>query len=155
MSNTSTSFIGHVPMLKGPNYQQWAPLVTGYLCTIGAWYTITTSEPTEEKDKNDKVTNQTWINHWHDANDKCLGTFTMTVNSALIHPYQDKEDASNVWEVLKEKFSIPLTASKYLEFKAIYDTAIPEDLHPQAAFTKIHKHLDHLRDYQCKALPTL
>jgi len=122
-------------MLKGPNYQQWVPLVTGYLHTIGAWYAITTSMPAEEKDEKDKVTNQTWIDHWHDANNKCLGTFTMAINSALIHPYQDMEDASDVWDTLKEKFSTPSTASKYLEFKVMYNTTIPEDSHPQAAFT--------------------
>ena len=58
MSNTTTSFfISCIPMLKGPNYQQWMPLVTGYLHTIGAWYAITTSKPTEEKEDN-KVINQ-------------------------------------------------------------------------------------------------
>ena len=66
----------------------------------------------------------------------------MTVDSALIHLYQDKEDASNVWDALKEKFSTPSTTSKYLDFKAMYDTTIPEDSHPQAAFAKICKHLD-------------
>ena len=61
MSNAS--FVTCVPTLKGPNYQQWAPLVISYLRTIGAWYAITTSMPAEEKDENDKVTNQTWIDH--------------------------------------------------------------------------------------------
>jgi len=110
--------------------------------------------PTEEKDENDKVTNQTQIDHWHNANDKCIGTFTMTINSALIHPYQDKEDTSDVWDALKKKFSTPSTTSKYLEFKAMYDTTIPKDLHPQAAFAKICKHLDLLQDYKCDVLPT-
>jgi len=68
--------------------------------------------------------------HWHDTNDKYLSTFTMTINSALIHPCQDKQDTSNVWDTLKEKFSTPSTASKYLEFKAMHDITIPEDLHP-------------------------
>ena len=36
MSTTTTSFVSRVPTLKGPNYLQWAPLVTGYLHTIGA-----------------------------------------------------------------------------------------------------------------------
>ena len=153
MSNTFISFIGRIPMLKGPNYQQWAPLVTGYLRTISAWYAITTSMPAEEKDENNKVTNQTRINHWHDANDKCLGTFTMTIDSALIYPYQDKEDTSDVWDALKEKFSTFSTTSKYLEFKVMYNTTIPEDSHPQAAFVKIHRHLDLLRDYQCEVSP--
>jgi len=32
----------------------------------------------------------------------------------------------------------------------MYDTTILEDSHPQAVFTKIRKHLDLLRDYQCE-----
>jgi len=37
----------------------------------------------------------------------------------------------------------------------MYDTTIPEDSHPQAAFMKICKHLDLLRDYQCEVPTTL
>ena len=149
-TTTTTSFIGRVPTLKGPNYLQWAPLITGYLCTIGAWWAITTDEPATESDDTGKVTNQSQIDSWHDANDKCLGTFTMTIDSALIHPNTENKNASNTWKALKDKFSTLSTASKYLEFKVMYDTTIPEDLHPQAAFAKIHRHLDLLRDYKCK-----
>jgi len=31
-----SNFISCVPYFNGPNYQQWAPLITGYLHTIGA-----------------------------------------------------------------------------------------------------------------------
>jgi len=66
----STIFIGCVPTLKGPNYLQWAPLITGYLCTIGAWWAITTNEPaTKNNNVSRKVTNQAQIDSWHDAND--------------------------------------------------------------------------------------
>jgi len=37
----------------------------------------------------------------------------------------------------------------------MYDTTIPEDFHPQAAFMKIRKHLDLLMDYQCNVPATL
>jgi len=155
MSTTASSFVSHVPTLKGPNYLQWAPLVTSYLRTIGAWWAITTDEPAVESDDSGKVTNQSWIDSWHDANDKCLGTFTMTIDPNLIHSFKDNENASDTWKALKEKFSTPSTASKYLEFKAMYDTTIPEDSHPQAAFTKIRRHLDLLQDYQCDVPATL
>jgi len=149
MSTTASSFVSRIPTLKGPNYLQWAPLVTGYLHTIGAWWAITTDEPAIESDDSGKVTNQSRIDSWHDANNKCLGTFTMTIDPNLIHPFKDNENASDTWKTLKEKFSTPLTTSKYLEFKAIYNTTIPKDSHPQAAFTKIRRHLDLLQDYQC------
>jgi len=155
MSTTTTSFVGCIPTLKGPNYLQWAPLVTGYLRTIGAWWAITTDEPAVESDDSGKVTNQSRIDSWHDTNDKCLGTFTMTIDPNLIHPFKDNENTSNTWKALKEKFSTPSTTSKYLEFKVMYDTTIPEDSHPQAAFAKIRRHLDLLQDYQCEVSPTL
>jgi len=152
----STTFVGRVPTLKGPNYLQWAPLITGYLHTIGAWWAITTDEPAaENNDVTGKVTNQARIDSWHDTNNKCLGTFTMTIDPNLIHPFEGNKTASDTWKALKEKFSTPSTASKYLEFKAMYNTAIPEDAHPQAAFMKIRKHLDLLRDYQCEVPATL
>jgi len=155
MSTTASSFVGHVPTLKGPSYLQWAPLITGYLHTIGAWWAITTDEPTVESNKSSKVTNQSRIDSWHDANDKCLGTFTMMIDPNLIRSFEDNENTSDTWKALKEKFSTLSTASKYLEFKVMYDTTIPEDSHPQAAFTKIHRHLDLLRDYQCDIPTTL
>ena len=37
----------------------------------------------------------------------------------------------------------------------MYNTIIPEDSHPQAAFVKICKHLDLRRDYQCEVPATL
>jgi len=155
MSTTASSFIGRIPTLKGPNYLQWAPLITGYLRTIGAWWAITTDEPAIESDNSGKVTNQSRIDSWHDANDKCLGTFTMTIDPNLIHPFEDNENTSNTWKALKEKFYTLSTTSKYLEFKVMYDTTIPEDSHPQAAFTKICRHLDLLWDYQCEVPATL
>jgi len=86
---------------------------------------------------------------------KCLGTFTMTIDPNLIHPFKGNETISNTWKALKDKFSTPSTTSKYLEFKALYDTTIPKSSHPQAAFAKICKHLDLLQDYQCNIPSTL
>jgi len=152
----STTFVAHVPTLKGPNYLQWAPLITSYLRTISAWWAITTDEPAAENDDvTGKVTNQARIDFWHDTNDKCLGTFTMTIDPNLIHPFEGNKTASDTWKALKDKFSTLSTASKYLEFKAMYNTTIPEDSHPQAAFTKIRKHLDLLWNYQCDVPTTL
>ena len=74
----------------------------------------------------------------------------MTIDSTLIHPYTKNKNTSDTWKALKEKFSTLSTASKYLEFKVMYDTAIPENQHPQAAFAKIHRHLDLLQDYKCQ-----
>ena len=79
----------------------------------------------------------------------------MTVNSTLIHPYQEIEDASEIWNALKEKFSTPSTTSKYLEFKVMYDTIISEDSHSQATFAKICRHLDLLQNYKCEVPATL
>ena len=79
----------------------------------------------------------------------------MTITPALIHPYLEMHNTSKVWKAPKEKYSTPFTTSKYLEFKAMMDTTIPEDVHSQAAFTKICRHLDLLQDYKTKVPPTL
>ena len=79
----------------------------------------------------------------------------MTIDPNLIHPFEGNETTSDTWKALKDNFSTLSTTSKYLEFKAMYNTTIPEDSHPQAAFMKICKHLDLLRDYQCEVPATL
>jgi len=40
ISTSTANFVSWVPCLDSPNYQQWAPLIIGYLCTISASYTI-------------------------------------------------------------------------------------------------------------------
>jgi len=77
------------------------------------------------------------------------------IDPNLIHPFEGNKNAADTWKALKDKFSTPSTASKYLELKAMYDTTIPEDSHPQAAFVKIHKHLDLLQEYQCEVSASL
>ena len=79
----------------------------------------------------------------------------MTIDPNLIHPFEENENASDTCKALKEKFSTLLTTSKYLEFKVMYDTTIPEDSHPQVAFVKIRRHLDLLQDYQCEVPASL
>jgi len=56
---------------------------------------------------------------------------------------------------IKNKYPIPTTAFKYLEFKALMDTTVSEDNHPQAAFTKIHRHLDVFKAYNTEVFQTL
>ena len=105
--------------------------------------------------KTGEVTNQDKVNDWQSDNTKSFGVFTMTIAPYFWHSFWKATTASKVWKALKEKYSTSSTNFKYLNFKALMDTTIPEDQHLQAAFSKLHCHLHLLQDFNTEVPATL
>ena len=66
-----------VPILTGPNYQQWAPMMKSFLMAQGQWRTLLNKRPgtKEETDPETGVTSENTEaqDKWDDINDKAVG----------------------------------------------------------------------------------
>jgi len=62
-----------VPVLTGPNYQLWAPLMTSFLMSQGQWRILSKKVPEliPATDKSDG--NADAIEDWHETNGKAVG----------------------------------------------------------------------------------
>ena len=79
----SSSLTTLVPVLNGPNYTRWAPIMQSFLMSQGQWKVITNPPPKAiyekaveeapaEEGKEAAVTNQQEILDWWDLNAKAL-----------------------------------------------------------------------------------
>ena len=75
-----------VPLLTGPNYQSWAPLMNSFLLSQGQWLVITKECPsvgtkTETLEESGPsitvVTNQDEVNKWEESNAKAVGNIRL------------------------------------------------------------------------------
>ena len=79
----STSLTTLVPVLTGPNYTSWAPIMQSFLMSQGQWKVLTNPPPDPIKEtpvdtKEAAITNQQEISDWWDLNAKALGNLRVT-----------------------------------------------------------------------------
>jgi len=144
MSSTLNTF---VPVLTGPNYQQWAASMQSHLMSQGQWpvtknpmstvYSVTSTDEKFDQDKQDKV---------QDTNDKAVGNIRLRLHHTIGAQYLETDDAHSLWEDLKKKYASPGFAQAYHEMKGVVDTQIKDNQDPAPAFDKMITHFLRLKE---------
>ena len=161
----STSLTTLVPVLTGPNYTSWAPIMQSFLMSQGQWKVVANPPPkaihkeatkasellTEEEElrkamEAGEITNQQDILDWWDLNAKALGNLRLRLHHTIQYNQRDAITAAQLWETLEEKYGKPGMASIYLELKSAFDTPIPANSDPSLALEKITSHFGKLRE---------
>ena len=155
----STSLTTLVPVLTGPNYTSWAPIMQSFLMSQGQWKVVMHPPPkavyktpeeapkpsllveTDEEEarkalESSEVTNQQDILDWWDLNTKALGNLRLRLHHTIQYNQRDANTAAQLWETLEEKYGKPGMASIYLELKLVFDTPIPANADPSLALEK-------------------
>ena len=148
----STSLTTLVPVLNGPNYTSWVPMMQSFLMSQGQWKVIThpppkaveTSPATDTKEA--EISNQEEITAWWDINTKALGNLRLCLHHTIQYNQCNAMTAARLWETLEENYGKPGMASIYLELKAVFDTPIPANSDPSLALEKITSHFGKLSE---------
>jgi hypothetical protein len=134
MSSSSNILFASLPILSGVNYKNWAAQMKPYLMLQGVFCIISGKED-EDSD--------TYNAH----NKKAIRTLILKMAPILHQKWQNIENTKDIWEGLKNQFSIPSLAIVYGEFKKLMDSQIPASNHPAPTFASINNHFALLREY--------
>ncbi|KAJ3010270.1 hypothetical protein NUW54_g2534 [Trametes sanguinea] len=108
-----------VPILDGSNYHRWADLMKAYLQQQQVWFVV---------ELPDGITAPTLAEDGSNQNDVV----------------KDKTTAKEVWNELKELYSVTSALGAYSLYKVAANTRIPANEHPGPAIAKIQGNLDQL-----------
>jgi len=168
MSSEKTTF-STVPVLNGPNYQTWEPLMRAYLQGNNVWFAIVgdvvvleypgktitrkLSDGTEESmvvpDKAKTPNNIDEFKGWAKENYKALGKINLRLHELIRYKYSSIEIAKNLWDKLKDEFGKPGIVAIYHEFKGALSTNLPENGNPSTALNKLLGHFGRMADAEC------
>ena len=162
MSAEKGTLTSTVPVLNGPNYQTWEPLMKAYLQGNDTWFAIIgkvivlsypgktvtrkLSDGSEESktipDESKTPTNVDEFKVWAKENYKALGKINLRLHESIRYKYSSIEIAKHLWEKLKDEFGKPGIAATYHEFKGALSTNLPENTNPSPRLTSCWDILD-------------
>ena len=114
-----------VPVLSGPNYQQWSTAMKSFLMSQGQWRILSHPCPYDiTLDKNgaplesDKMPSQEMIEDWEDINSKAVGNITLCLSPTIQGNYTNPliESTRILWGALEKSYGKPGVIATYLEF---------------------------------------
>src|ERR1700759_3961354 len=135
-----------VPMLTGPNYQDWAKAMKHFLQSQGQWSCTKegASVPTKKEGEENVPINQ---EDWDEKCEKVMGNMLLRIHPSIGHQ-MTADDPSSLWAALKKKYGAPGVTSAFVEFKSIMDTQIPNNADPSPALDIILSHSIRLREME-------
>ena len=148
----STSLTTLIPVLLGPNYTSWSPMMQSFLTSQGQWKVITSPPPKAievslaTNTKEAEITNQDNILAWWDLNSKALGNMRLRLHHTIQYNQRDSVTAAQLWETLEANYGKPGMAPIYLDLKSAFDTPIPANSDPLLALEKITSHFGKLQE---------
>jgi hypothetical protein len=151
-----------IPVLSGPNYQSWAPLMTSFLMSQGQHWilkkicptigTIQKIVTTKDKDRTETsqtitiYTNEEEYEEWQNTNGKAVRNIRLRLHHTIQYKYRDETDTGSLWDKLEKEYGNSGIIAIYLKFKAALETRIPDNANPSPAFDKILTHIGHLTE---------
>ena len=148
-----------VPVMTGPNYQSWMPMMRNFLMSQKQWRILHKLEPSPvEAVEGQEATettpavqavssNEDDIEDWRDTNDQALGNIFLRLAPAIQHRFREESIAGFLWTKLEKAYGKPGVSVMYLEFKSAIETTIPEHGNPTQALDKMMLHFGRLRDF--------
>jgi len=169
MSSEKTTLASTVPVLNGPNYQTWEPLMRAYLQGNDVWFAIVgdvivleypgktvtreladgTKESMVVPNKDKTPNNVDEFKSWAKENYKALGKINLRLHKSIRYKYSSIEIAKNLWERLKDEFGKPGIAATYHEFKSALSTSLPGNTNPSTALNKLLGHFGRMANAEC------
>ena len=152
----SSSLTTLVPVLSGPNYQQWSTAMKSFLMSQGQWRVLSRPCPrdisvdkngnTLESDKmpkdEDLEVNREKIEDWEDSNQKAVGNIMLRLAPQIqgnLTP-ETMDGAGLLWDHLEKQYGKPGIITTYLEFKAAMDVRITDNEDPTVAINRMMAH---------------
>jgi len=166
---SSSNVASHVPVLSGPNYQEWAPKMESFLMAQGQ-YTILTKprprEPTTLKSDHDDfdadlhmtvaadvadAKHEEWedkVNKLTKTNLKALGNIRLRLHHSIAYKYKDEKSAGELWRFLKASYGKTGISAVYSKFKQAMDLKIPDNADPSLQIDRFTAHFGRLSEQE-------
>ena len=147
----SSSLTTLVPVLTGPNYTTWAPMVQSFLMSQGQWKVmdpppIAIEETPATNEKAAVLSNQEEVTTWWDLNTKALSNIRLRLHHTITYNQRNAKTAAQLWETLEAAYGHPGFTSIYLELKGAFYTPIPANSDLSLALEKITSHFGKLSE---------
>ena len=148
----SSALTNLVPVLKGPNYKTWFPLMQSFLMSQGQWRvtckpppTLIPAKPATETEE--AVTgNQDDVDEWFNLNSKALGNIRLRLHHTIQYKHCAIKAAGKMLDKVETEYGKPGLISIYLELKGTFDTQIPANSNPTLALDKIISHFGRMAE---------
>jgi len=146
--------ISTIPVLTGPNYQQWAPAMTSFLLSQGQWEVIVKEAPSPipyapaTKNTSKEPGNEDKVEKWQKTAYKAVGNIRLRLDPNIQYKYRAELDPMKLWDNLENDYGKVGITSIYLEFKKVLDVRIPDNSDPTPALDKIISHFGRLAEAQ-------
>jgi len=141
-----------VPVLTGPNYQQWAPAMTSYLLSQGQWEVVDELAPSPvayqaaTDDHPEVEGNKDKCEKWKKTSYKAVGNIQLRLDPNIQYKYRTEMDPGKLWDALEKDYGKVGVTSIYLEFKKVLELRIPDNSDPTPALDKIVSHFGRLSE---------
>ena len=148
----SSALTNLVPVLEGPNYKMWFPLMQSFLMSQGQWRVTRKPPPTlipakPATKREDVVTgHQDNVDEWFDLNSKALRNIRLRLHHTIQYKHRVIKAAGEMLNKLETEYGKPGLISIYLELKGAFDTQIPANSIPTLAFDKIISHFGRMAE---------
>jgi hypothetical protein len=123
-----------VPVLTGPNYQEWAASMCSYLMSQGQWKCVkkAAAPPDEGKDGDTSA-----LDDWNETVECVLGNILFCLHHTIAYQFAEYIDPAALWIKLLEKYGVPGLSKNYVDFKTIMDLKIHNNTNPSPAFDQM------------------
>jgi len=164
---SSSNVASHVPVLSGPNYQEWAPKMESFLMSQGQYTILTKARPKEptplktDHDDYDKDLHMTvaadvvearheeWeekVEKLTEINLKALGNIRLRLHHSIAYKCKDEKSAGDLWRFLKSSYRKIGISTLYSEFKQAMDLKIPDNADPSLQIDRFTAHFGWLSE---------
>ena len=176
MSSALSSF---VPVLTGPNYQEWEPKMRYFLMAQGQWLSISAPPPTaiypkklvydldkngnkfkrdsgdddyatkEVPDEDKEPENQDFIVEFLMNMQKAIGNINLRLHPSIENKAKSSKTAKDLWDYLQAEYGKPGIAAIFHEFKGAMSMYIPNGSDPSLALDKLSTHFNRMEEANC------
>ena len=143
----SSALTNLIPVLEGPNYKTWFPLMQSFLMSQGQWRVTRKPPPTlipaklATKTEEAVTGNQDNVDEWFDLNSKALENIQLRLHHTIQYKHRAIKAAGKMLDKLESEYGKPGLIFIYLELKGGFDTQILANSDPTLALDKIISHL--------------
>jgi len=156
-----------VPVLSGPNYQEWAPKMESFLMSQGQYTILTKARPKEsttlKTDHDDfdadlhitvaadvvDTRHEEWeekVEKLTEVNLKALGNIRLRLHHSIAYKCKDEKSAGDLWRFLKTSYGKIGISAVYSEFKQAMDLKIPDNADPSLQIDRFTAHFGRLSE---------
>jgi hypothetical protein len=131
-----------IPVLTGPNYQEWTASMCSYLMSQGQWKCVKKDAVSPETGKDGDTSA---LDSWNETPECALGNILLRLHHTITYQFTDQTDPSILWVKLLEKYGVPGLSKNYVDFKTIMDLKFHNNSDPSPTFDQMAALFLHLK----------